>query len=309
MKKFRPNSKGIIYVAFGYEYLLMAANSAFTAKKFNPEVACSVITNVKINDKNLLKEYFDEIYYEDSKNELNRFYKTRALDYASFARGAFLDCDTEVQGDLAPALACLEKYDIILKMTPRPSIKDYRISREIHGSEFPMWNSGVIFFNNDEPAKRLFSSWAELFKEMEGRSDQPALARAVFENAEVRLLSVNYMWNAFPSDLILAKTGHEPRVRIWHYRNPHEFPEVARRIFQHHQAVTRALDLTDIEARKEIDKTEKKYKILCSGFYQSGLLRPFYLRCLKIIGKLGMGPRPELSRTKKRTGSRYKNFD
>lgn len=309
MKQARPDSRGIIYVAFGYEYLLMAANSAFTARKFNPGVTSAVITNVRINDKGLLKDYFDEIYFEDSKSELNRIYKTRVSDYVLFARGAFLDCDTEVLGDLAPALACLERYDIILKMTPRPSIKDYEISKEIHGSEFPMWNSGVIFFNNDEPAKRLFSRWAELFMEMGGRSDQPALARAVYESPDVRLLSVNYIWNAFPSDLMLARKGQEPRVRIWHYRNPHEFSEVARRIFRHHQVIARALDLTEPMVKKEVDKTVKKYEILCSGFYQNRFVRLFYLRCLKIMSKLGIGSKPELSRTKKRAGNRYETID
>ena len=305
MKSGNVEKAGIIYVAFGYEYLLMAAYSAYTARKRNPGIVTSVITNLKINNKDILKDYFDNIFYENLKNELNRFVKTRVIDYAPFIKGAFLDCDTEVLGDLSPVLACLDRFDVILKLTPRPSIKDYRISKEVKGNEFPMWNSGVIFFRNGGPARKLFSDWGKYFLEMGKKSDQPALARTIFENPDIRVLSVNYMWNTFPSDLMLIKQGQKSPCRIWHYRNPHDFPDVAKKIFRQHQTVLKSIDLKDSSIKNEIKKIEQKYRILCSFYYRNRFLRPFYLRYLKTISKLGFGPRPALSRTKHRAGNKY----
>ncbi len=295
---------GIVYVAFGYEYLLMAAYSALTAKQYNPGITSTIITNIEIRDKGLLQQYFDNIIYEKIKNDLNRHIKTSVIDYVSFDKGAFLDCDTEVLGDFGPMLACLDKFDVALKLTQSPTAKDYRISQNIHGSEFPMWNSGVIFFKNDMPAQKLFTDWQKFFLEMGKKSDQPALARAIYENPEIKILSVNCVWNTFPTDLMILKKGRTVPSRIWHYRNPQDFPQVAKRIYKHHPTVAAAIKSSKV-MDQEIEKIANKYSTLSSSFYQHGLLRPFYIGWTKILSKLRLRTKPVLSRTKHRAGSRF----
>jgi hypothetical protein len=301
----KMTTKGIIYVAFGYEYFLMAAYSAYTAKKYNSGITCSVVTNLKIKDKDNLSEYFDNIYEESLNNELNRHIKTNIIDYASFAKGVYLDCDTEVCGDLSPIMACLERFDLILKLNPRPTKKNYYISQEIHGSKFPIWNAGVVFFRNNDPAKKIFADWKKYFLEMGKRSDQPALARSIYENPEIRILSVNHIWNTFPSDLVLIEKGHKKQSMIWHYRNPKEFPDVAQKIYQHHPRVSAAIISENEVARQAVNKVGLKYRILSSPYYQNRFVRPVYLKWLKVKSKIGLMPEADLSRAKCRTGSQF----
>ena len=301
---------GLIYIAFGYEYLLMAAYSAFTAKKYNPDISCTIVTNLKISNKAILNKYFDNVFEEDLKNEFNRYVKTNIIEYALFSKGAYLDCDTEVLDNLDPILTCLERYDVILKINPRPPSKDYHIAAGIHGTDFPMWNGGVIFFRNNVSAKKLFSDWKKYFLEMGKRSDQPALARAIYENPGIKLLSVNYIWNTFPTDLVLIKKGRQKnQSRIWHYRNPQDFPEVAKKIYQHHPVISASIKMEDDIVKEEIKKTEQKYCILSSAYYQSRWLRPFYLKYLEMLYKIGIKKKPVLTRSRHRTGAKFKKME
>ncbi|WP_291322921.1 putative nucleotide-diphospho-sugar transferase [Desulfonatronospira sp.] len=299
---------GLIYVAFGYEYLLMAAYSAYTAKKHNPDISCTVVTNLKISHKERLNTYFDHIHEENLENKFNRHIKTSIIEYAPFIKGAYLDCDTEVRGDLSPILSCLERFDVVLKLNPHPSVKDYRISQDIHGSEFPMWNGGVVFFRNNKSAQRLLADWKKYFLEMGKKSDQPALARAIFENPDIRVLSVNYVWNTFPTDLALKKRGQSSKCRIWHYRNPQDFPEVAKNIYEHHSHISSAIQRHH-GLDQEIERIERRYSMLASPYYQSELLRPFYLKFLKILSKLRLTEMPSLSRAKHTTGQKFKRLE
>jgi len=307
MSDYNIKQNGLIYVAFGYEYLLMAAYSALTAKKNNPDISCTVVTNLKISHKQRLKTYFDHIHEEDLENKFNRHIKTKIIEYAPFIKGAYLDCDTEVRGDLTPILSCLERFDVALKMNPCPSVKDYRISQEIHGSEFPMWNGGVVFFRNNSAAKKLLSDWKKYFLELGKKSDQPALARAIFENSDIRVLSVNYIWNTFPTDLAQAKKGQDDKCRIWHYRNPQDFPKIAKNIYELHSQVSSAIQQNS-DLDQEIERIGRRYSMLASIYYQSNFLRPIYIRFLKILSRLRLIEMPDLSRIKHTTGSKFKKL-
>ena len=55
------DSCGIVYVAFGYEYLLMAAYSAYSAKLVNKGIKCSLVTNLKMIDEDSIRDIFDYV--------------------------------------------------------------------------------------------------------------------------------------------------------------------------------------------------------------------------------------------------------
>ena len=287
------DSCGIVYVAFGYEYLLMAAYSAYSAKKFNNGIKCSLVTNLKIIDKGSLNDIFDYVTVVDEDNIDNRLIKTQAIKFAPFDKCLFLDCDTEVRGDLSVMFQCLDRFDVIMKMNSRPYLKDYEVSEGVPGYLLPICNSGVIFFRNGSKAETFFNNWQSNFVKFGKKSDQPALACAIYQQPDLRFLSVNALWNTFPVDReLLTVNSVRFKSKIWHYRKVEDFPEMVFKVFHFHTRLLKAVNAEDGIVGEEIDEVESRYNILSSFCYQNNLLRPFFLKYFWIIkfliGKKGL---------------------
>lgn len=301
-------SSGLVYVAFGYEYLLMATHSAYTAKKHNPGIVCSLVTNLTLKEPSALHAYFDHVHVEKMEHQENRDIKTRAIEYAAFEKGAFIDCDTEIQGDLSPLFRCLNRYDMVLKMDARPTRKHYQVDEGILGYEFPYWNSGVIFFRKNPKTIKIFADWRSFFHEFGKQSDQPALALALYENSDANVLSVNCLWNTFPRDVaLLPPKGHASQARIWHYRDPKDYPAVAKPILEIHRDIMASGGLFDPALQHEVLAIENRYRLLCSCFYQKAISRKIWMRVLAWAYRFGLFHNHSLARIRYRKGTKFKD--
>ncbi len=307
------NQYELIYVAFGYEYLLMAAHSAASAKNNNQGIKCSVITNIKFdNQKVKTVSPFDNIIFVDKSSDLNREIKTNVVNYASAEYCAYIDCDTEILGSLEPIFKCLEAFDFAMKLNVRPTPKIYEIAPGIPYNLFSSWNGGVIFFRNNSKAREFFKKWAELFK-LEGKTnDQPTLARAVFETPDIKLLTLNSIWNTFPIDLRFLRSRSK-ESRIWHYRNPNEWPKVAPAILQMHGIFSMSLIDPTTSLLQEVATVEQRYKLLSSTFYRYCVKHPSLVKVFKhyvrALAKLGLiQKKVKLSRDKHLNGDRYETM-
>ena len=304
------SAKGLIYVAFGYEYLLMAAHSARTAKQSNPGLSCTVVSNLTIDKDHDIRSCFDCVVELDLAHEDNRAIKTRALHYASYDKAAYLDCDTEICGDLSPMFICLDRFDIILKQQHGSSSKQYDVAPGVPGHLFPYWNGGVVFFRKNERGTRFFDEWNRLFNEMGGRSDQPSLVRTVYENPDVRVLSVGSVWNTFKSDLPqLEKQGVKINSRIWHYRDANAYPNVARKILNIHREIFGAIRFHTEESRVDAENVAFRYRVLASRWYGNPLTRPLFLRILRLCERLSWLPRFDQIRVKRKKGEKFQRLD
>lgn len=290
---------GIVYVAFGYEYFLMAAYSALTARETNPGISCSVVTNLKVGTMELLRPFFDHVFEVGMRDDQNRLVKTSVADYAPFEKCVFMDCDTQVCGSLDPMFLCLDRYDVLLKMSARPTPKDYTVPPGVPGHLFPSWNSGVIFFRNGPPARKLFADWHTNFVAMEKSSDQPALACALAQNSGLRVLPLTAVWNTFPSDTGFLRGF---KSRIWHYRYPDSYPKLAAAIFALHSNVSGALTVRDACEADEIRDVGSKYHLMSSALYRYSVCRNLVLRPLQF---LHLAPRVVLRRSKRRLGGSF----
>jgi hypothetical protein len=261
--------KGVVYVAFGYEYLLMAANSARTVRASNPGIVCELVTNLPYEQGEPGSAYrFDRVTRIDLETLRNRSIKTRILDYTDLEYGVFLDCDTEVRGRLDPMFRSLQTYDVALKMCWRPPRKVYEVAPGISSVDFPEWNSGVIFFRKNDRTYSFFDTWNRVFEEEGKNRDQPALARTVFEcGSTVRLLSMNARWNAFPNDAKCFQRGPEQST-ILHYRKPEGNPEVAPGILSAHRKIGPLLAAQNPELLGEIEETGRRYAFLATSLYR-----------------------------------------
>lgn len=259
---------GIVYVAFGYDYLLMAAHSAATAKKTNPGIKCLVITNLPFdNDKVQPSSPFDYVTKIEKESKYNREIKTNIIQYTPFERTLFLDCDTEVRGSLDPAFRCLDYYDLALKMDVSPANKIYELVPSIPGKLFPIYNSGAIFFKYNDSMYKVFDLWHRILVAEERRIDQPALAQAIFQTPEARLLPLGVMWNTFKFELHLLINGLDDSI-IRHYRHPHTWPQVAPALQRMHQSCCSALINPSASTIVEVDLADKRYKFLSTYFYR-----------------------------------------
>lgn len=298
------SDKMVIYVAFGYDYLVMSMLSARSVREYNREISCLLITNQKI-DRSHLYKFFDVIHFIDKNHDENRNFKIAAFSFAEKDKCLYLDCDTLVRGSLEPMFECLNHYDVIIKLNPRPSDKDYNVSDGIPGFLFPSWNAGVIFFRKNAAVEKLFEDWGRYFCEMKKRSDQPTLARAFFDNPEIKVLSTNSIWNTFPEEREFLRTKNVRfNSRIFHYRNPEKFPEIAQNIIEIHRQISEQ-NANDPLLLEEIANFEKRYRIINGKIYKTKLGRSLISFWMKHIR--GKGPRP-LGHTRHRSGDRFDNL-
>ena len=294
------NNHEVLYVAFGYEYLLMAAHSAKTAKSHNQGIKCTLITNMNFDNQNLKPETpFDRVIFIDKSSELNREIKTNVIKYASGDYCVYIDCDTEVLGSFDPIFRCLDVFDIAMKINVRTTPKVYEIAPGIPYNLFPAWNAGVIFFKNNRKVARFFEKWSVFYRE-EGRThDQPTLARAIYNNADLKLLTLNNIWNTFPEDVKLLR-GNYREARIWHYREPNYWPQVAPAILAMHNLFAPSLSDPKGLLREEMAIVEQRYKLLATKLYKFCVRYPLLIRgfkiYVKIFAKLGRIKKVKLTR-------------
>ena len=270
----------VIYVALGYEFLLMAINSAKSCNKHNGDLVVVLVTDQDWTQKNaLVKEVFDKIYVEEIDRKKNRLLKVRAPSYTMEKRGVYLDCDTVVHGSIEPLLGCLDHFDIVVKMNSQFHRKNFEIAQGIPSYLFPFWNGGMVAFRNDEVGKSFFSNWEEKFRSMGVNTDQPALTKTIFECSNIRVLSVNAIWNQFPADqrLLSDKKGFI-KPHIQHYRSVEQYPEVAEELVMLDSIICSTE--TDLRWRDNPDVREflARLRLCANKAYKVNWLRPFYLR-------------------------------
>ena len=288
-------NSGILYIAFGYEYVLMALHSAKTAQITNPNLKYAIVTNLHIRNIDQIEDVFCLIREVDMADEYNRSVKTRAGGYSPFEKTLLLDVDTEVNGDLSPMFKCLDRFDVIAKLNPEPTVKDFSISPQIPGYVFPTWNTGVIFFNFGAKTDRLFSEWNRIFLEMQGNRDQPAFARTIYENPDIKLLSVNCIWNMNPAERrFFIDKRSKLESRIWHYRDPDESIGVAQAIYKLHTECCKVFAQNNPE-RGDVNEVERRYSVMLKPWYRLQFFRKLLLMTTK-----------SLKRPKKTTGKSFK---
>lgn len=272
---------GCVYVAFGFEYLMMAAHSALTLKRHNPSLPVTLITNVPIRP--LLRPstpVFDRVIYRQESSDRNRYEKLSIDLTCPYERTLYLDCDTEVWGDVSPAFLMLDDYDLAVRQLTKVTkalfdLANGRTARSLHLSE---WSSGVIFFRKSEGTAEMFRRWRERFGQEGMTRDQPSFMRAILETPGLRLFPLSPLWSALPwrfYERDLVEEAPE-QIRIIHYREPARRPEVARAIYRTFRAldvsIDEALPISD-SVRTSVAAEQTRFHVLYRHY--SVFLAPF----------------------------------
>lgn len=229
---------GVLLVAFGWPYVLLALQSVRSIRRVNPNVPIAVVTSP--SHFGLLPESLrglvDEWRIVDLAAKENRLVKTSADLHTPFERTLMIDSDTFVASDLTPMFDWLDHFDIGFKLN------DMRLgaagntekgNAPVLGGrwrvdDLPHWNGAVCLFRRSEATRDFFSRWNDGFIALASPYDQVSLVDAIFTTS-ARLISFDYRWNSPMKSYRNPRRGDD--VVIVHYGSdiPEEIIDGARR--------------------------------------------------------------------------------
>ncbi len=279
----------VVFVAYGLDYLAMALNAGMTLKSTNPTVSSVCITNIA-GVESLLHETFDVVVVKDEPDSNNRMTKLRAIDYATDTAVAYLDADVEVLGDLRPAFAMLETFDVLLHAFRVPTKFDFALSPDLAGADVAQFWGAVIFFRRNGRSESLFDAWERRFRESGIRRDQPALQRAVLDCPDVRVLPLNMVWGATDeeiarhSDLLRRRAA----ARLNHYGSPERDRNVLVRVGAAHDRLVAALP-DEQRQLPDVQEAVLRYRRLRHPGMRWRMVRPFLRLAWRARASIG-GP-------------------
>ena len=273
-----PTREAVI-IGYGLEYLLMAINCGRSLRETNPRLPTVLVTNIPVDPASVAGS-FDRVFVREEPTDRNRLAKTSALEFVAAERMIYIDADAEVVGDLEPAFTMLERFDVILRMHPVPVNKPFELAPGIPGQLFPHMSGGMFLLRNDEPARQFLSQWQRRMVESGLSRDQPALARAVYDLPDLRVLMLNVVWLAdeFEFEALFTDKHEPPRIR--HYARPHTDLAVARRLRDTLETLLPSLDdamRTDAALAEDVQRIQEKYRRLMHPLFASRLTRRAYL--------------------------------
>lgn len=224
--KAADRERGVVFIVGGADkYLREAIHSARTLRRFNPGLPITLFTDIEIEAPERLP--FDEVVrIEEHIHPLKA--KVKYLKEPPYQHTLFLDCDTEVRGDVGPVFEELADSDWAVCRTPglRYTEKGQPVFQSYEGEGF---NTGVFAFRRSEPVESLLRNWHDVVAAQDETDlwpghncDQCKFNDIVGQHTEEGLkMSVlpNTVWNARePVIPQLRREGKLDDVIIYHGR-------------------------------------------------------------------------------------------
>lgn len=182
-------SEGVLYIATGQNAFAEARSSAHRLKQKDIKYPVVCITD----QTPLEQDIFDQIL--PIENPLhNNGDKNYNIHRTPFEKTLYLDTDVEIIDPeaITEIFEMLDNFDIVGRVDTGRRFELYqppgrRIPSIDIPDSFPMVNSGVLGFVNNERVKELFERWQSSFDEykdkMENPQDQPALREALYKSS------------------------------------------------------------------------------------------------------------------------------
>ena len=225
-----PEARGVLYVAFGWPYLLLAFASIRSLRNESPGLPITVATAPSLIQAlpDELLGLVDEWRALDLPATENRAVKTSADLHVGYQRTVMLDADTLVVGDLRPMFDWLDHFDVGFKLNEARLGSAGNVEKGaapvLDGrwtvDDLPHWNGAVCLFRKSHETRSFFETWNRRFAEIGSPYDQVSLVDALFLTP-VRLLSFDYRWNSPMKSFRNVRKGSD--VVIVHYGS--DFPE------------------------------------------------------------------------------------
>jgi len=247
---------GVLYVAYGWPYLLLSLQSIRSLRSESPGLPVAVVTSPGLHaalsqSQTGLADHWIPI---DLPMARNREVKTAADLHSPFDRTLMLDSDTLVVGDVRPMFEWLDYFDLGFKLNEARMSSSGNIEKGselvLDGratvDELPHWNGAVCLFKKSPGTRSFFSLWSARYASLGSPFDQVSLVDALFLSS-ARAISFDYRWNSPMKSYRNSRKGQD--VVIIHYGSdiPAEVIEAVR---------TDATDLRDQSGAATIQASE-----------------------------------------------------
>lgn len=184
--------RGVLYIAFGENYIKEAIISAESVKLHSPNMHITIMADVEIPSP--FVDSYIKIIPEHIRAKVDYINKT------PYSETIFLDSDTVVDHDISELFGVLERFD--LGITHDYARKRENISMMIPEYEkipysFSEVNPGVMVFNNNQLVQEFFADWKSLFYKYQDTwpYEQPTF-RAALWDAKMRYYILPPEFNA-----------------------------------------------------------------------------------------------------------------
>lgn len=211
--------RGVLYIAFGENFIKELKFSAESVKKYNPDLEITVFT-----DKPFESEFVDNVQTMEIRHLRP---KIDYIKYTPYDETLFLDTDTIVNHSLSDLFEILQKYDIALAHDLARKRKKFKDTIPEYGKipySFSEVNTGVIAFKKNEKVINLFEMWRQNFYKYYNVVpwDQPSFRISAWaSDASMYVLPVEYnirsIANRKKQDTYHHEFGEEHlKARIYH---------------------------------------------------------------------------------------------
>ncbi len=180
-------NRAIIFAATGEDYIRMAINSAESIYNSGND-----IDTVLYTDSNINKEIFSSVKNISANN--SRDLRISALIESEYDECLHMDVDTYVYEDITHLFECLDRFD--MGITQDPIRNTHRVPTL--PKCFPEYNGGIILFQNNSRVNTLFKDWLHNYEKMDYQADQPAFRKSIYENTEVKYVTLPREYNCRP---------------------------------------------------------------------------------------------------------------
>jgi lipopolysaccharide biosynthesis glycosyltransferase len=256
--------RGVVYVAFGYAFLIQAINSLMSLRKSNPDLRAQLITNqlgfVNASIESIVTP-FDEVTFVDKPDKDNRLVKISVYKYSIFQSTLYLDCDTEVLNSINSGFNLLNDYDFLIRPNPTPCGYSYKFKLPVDQNDCTLFNGGVWFFSKKENVRDLFGTWKDLFVELGNSADQPSLASTIHKmRNKIKIYPLSMIYNFRPG--VLSKKverGLNDDIKVYHYTGLNY--QLERKFFNIHKL------LSSVNSENRLDKRTLESYHKSMGYY------------------------------------------
>ena len=217
--------RGILYIAFGDNFIKELCFSAETVKRHNPDLHITAFT-----DKEFKSEFVDDVKIIEVGHLRPK------IDYihqAPYEQTLFLDTDTIITYDISDMFELLDVYDIALVHDLARKRLKYCDNIPEYGAipyAFSEVNTGVMVFEKNERVMKLFDRWKSNFYKYKSVApwDQPSFRISLWETIQEDDLQLYVL----PVEYNIRSKANREKQRRFH----HEFGEahLHPRIFHMH---------------------------------------------------------------------------
>lgn len=205
------DTRGVIYIAAGADFVADACASARSIRENSPGVAIDLYCDAPVTVED---ELFDQVHIIENPHKRSK------VDYiwqSRFDRVLYLDSDTRVVADIANLFDLLDRFDICANHAhsrERPSTN--QTWRTEVPKCFPQMNGGVLLFRNSDAVKAMLRDWAEAYHTAGFTRDQVTLRELIWLS-ELRLYILPPEYNIRYAKYLDVWDENEAHPKIAHY--------------------------------------------------------------------------------------------